>query len=461
MRILMLGWEYPPVKSGGLGTACYGLTKELSALGHDIIFVAPFAIASEKSRHLNLLDLSRYKIKNSSSLREQIVERLNLTADMKKHITYEFISSLLNPYLTEQKYSQELLTLAKYLRKKKNLRKIFQTLHDCEVLENDSIPDKNKQIYGANLLQEVYEYSLKAEKIAAQYDFDLIVAHDWMTFEAAVRIKRLTGKPFCAHIHATEFDRTGGNINKLIYDLELLGLREADTVIANSHFTKENCLKYYHIDPRKVMPIHLAMDKEEVSSAGNDFDPVKTGGEKFVLFLGRLTMQKGPEYFLRAAAKALQFSPEIRFIVAGSGEKFSALIELAAQLQIANRVFFTGFLEGENIRRVLKKADLFVMSSVAEPFGLVALEAVKANVPCIVSKTSGVSEILHHAGKVDFWDTDEMANQMVNILKYPSLADTLRVNAAHEVEAYTWSWTAQRTAQVYAKMIGQKELAYG
>jgi glycosyltransferase involved in cell wall biosynthesis len=279
-----------------------------------------------------------------------------------------------------------------------------------------------------------------------------------MTFEAAARIRKLTGKPFCAHIHATEFDRTGGNINRLIYDLELLGLRAADVVIANSHFTKENCLKFYHCDPRKVIPIHLAMDKAEVSAGKNEFDPVKSGSEKFVLFLGRLTMQKGPEYFLRAAAKAARFCPEMRFIVAGSGEKFSALIELAAQLKISAKVFFTGFLEGGDIRRVLQKADLFVMSSVAEPFGLVAMEAVKANVPCIVSKTSGVSEILHHVFKADFWDTDEIANQMVNVLKHSVLADTLRENAAREVEDYTWSWTARRTAQVYEQLRQKQEI---
>ena len=464
----MLGWEYPPVKSGGLGTACYGLTKELAALGHDIIFVAPFAITSEKSKHLNLLNLSKYRIKQDTrlSLKERILSQFKLTDDMKKHITYEFITSLLNPYLSEEtyrkKYSQELLELSKYLRSQKNLNKIFRTIDDYEIEYNEKEEAwDTKQIYGDNLLQEVYEYAVKAEKIAISYDFDLIVAHDWMTFEAAVRIKRLTGKPFCAHIHATEFDRTGGSVNQLIYDLEKLGLDEADMVVANSHFTKDGCIKYFQTNPRKIIPIHLAMDKDEVSSEYSDFDVPKSGNEKFVLFLGRLTMQKGPEYFLRAAAKAAKFCPDLRFIVAGSGEKFSALVELASHLKISAKVFFTGFLQGDDICRVLGKADLFVMSSVTEPFGLVALEAIKANVPCIVSKTSGVSEILSHVLKTDFWDTQEMANQIVNVMRYPSLSQTMRENAMREAEAYTWSWTAKRTAQVYAQMLGaKKEYSY-
>jgi len=465
----MLGWEYPPVKSGGLGTACYGLTKELAALGHDIVFVAPFAVTSEKSKHLNLLNLSKYRIKRDAKLglKERILSQLNLTEDMKKHITYEFITSLLNPYLSEetyrQKYSDELLKLARYLRSQKNLNKIFQTIDDYEIEYNEKENAVDaKQIYGDNLLQEVYEYAVKAERIALSYDFDLIVAHDWMTFEAAVRIKRLTGKPFCAHIHATEFDRTGGSVNQLIYNLEKLGLDEADIVVANSHFTKDGCIRHFHTNPRKIIPIHLAIDKDEVSAdEHSDFDVPKSGNEKYVLFLGRLTMQKGPEYFLRAAAKAIKFCPELRFIVAGSGEKFSALVEMASHLKISDKVFFTGFLQGDDIRRVLQKADLFIMSSVTEPFGLVALEAIKANVPCIVSKTSGVSEILSHVFKADFWDTQEMANQIVNIMRYPSLAQTMRENAAREAESYTWNWTAQRTAQVYVQMLGaKKECSY-
>ena len=455
MRILMLGWEYPPVKSGGLGTACYGLTKEMAALGHDIIFVAPYAVPSEKSRHLTLVNLHRYKVKaDISSLKDRILKKLNLTDEMKKHVTYEFISSLLNPYLSEetfrQKYSEKMLEIRNHiLTQKINISREVEN-YDIEYDEYDAgVMD----VYGQSLFQEVHDYALKAEHIAKKYDFDLIVAHDWMTFEAAVRIKKLTGKPYCAHIHATEFDRTGGNCNQLIYGLEYQGMHAADMIVANSHITKENCIKHFGIPAHKIVPVHLAIDKDEVSSAKESLPLNKKPGEKIVLFLGRLTMQKGPEYFLQAAAKAAKFYPQVRFIMAGNGEKMNDLIELASKLKISDKVFFTGFLQGEDIRKVLKMADLFILSSVAEPFGLVVLEAIKADVPCIISKTAGVAEILHHVLKVDYWDTLEMTNQMVNILKHNSLATELQANASLEAEEYTWDWTARRTLQVYDQLV--------
>lgn len=459
MRILMLGWEYPPVKSGGLGTACYGLTKELAALGQDIIFVAPYAVPSEKSRHLTLVNLHQYRVKaDITSLKDRILQKLNLTEEMKKHVTYEFISSLLNPYLSEetfrQKYSAKLLDIRnRILSQKINLSQEVDN-YDIEYAEQDpGVQD----IYGQSLFQEVNDYALKAEYIARRHTFDLIVAHDWMTFEAAVRIKKLTGKPYCAHIHATEFDRTGGNCNQLIYDLEYRGMHQADMIIANSHITKENCIRHFGIPSHKIVPVHLAIDKDEVSSDNIPLTINKKPGEKIVLFLGRLTMQKGPEYFLQAAAKTAKFYPQVRFIMAGNGEKMNSLIELAAHLHISDKVFFTGFLQGEDIRRVLKMSDLFVLSSVAEPFGLVVLEAIKANVPCIVSKTAGVAEILHHVFKVDHWDTMEMANQIVNILKYDSLAQEMEKNASTEAETYTWDWTARRTLQVYEQLVSHQK----
>lgn len=458
MRILMLGWEYPPVKSGGLGTACYGLTKELAALGQDIIFVAPYAVPSEKSRHLTLVNLHQYRVKaDITSLKDRILKKINLSEDMKKHVTYEFISSLLNPYLSEetfrQKYSEKMLDIRNaILSQKINLSREVDN-YDIEFSEQDA---GVQDIYGQSLFQEVNDYAFKAEYIAKRHDFDLIVAHDWMTFEAAVRIKKQTGKPYCAHIHATEFDRTGGNINQLIYDLERRGMHEADMVIANSHITKENCIKYYDVPASKIVPVHLAIDKEEVASETVSLPLNKKPGEKVVLFLGRLTMQKGPEYFLQAAAKAAKFYPQVKFIMAGNGEKMNALIEMASHLHISDKVFFTGFLQGEDIRRVLKMADLFILSSVAEPFGLVVLEAIKADVPCIVSKTAGVAEILHHVFKVDHWDTMEMANQMVNIFKYNSLAKEMATNASTEAEVYTWDWTARRTLQVYEQLVSHQ-----
>jgi glycosyltransferase involved in cell wall biosynthesis len=274
-----------------------------------------------------------------------------------------------------------------------------------------------------------------------------------MTFEAAVRIKKKTGKPLCVHIHATEIDRTGANVNQLIYDLERLGLHEADVVIANSRLTKQNCVMHFGVDPQRIIPIHLAIDNDEVNHDHLDGLMEKKPGEKFVLFLGRITMQKGPEYFLRAAAKALKVFPNIKFIMAGSGEKLDAMKMLVQQLKIEDNVLFPGFLQGDEIRQLLKVSDLFVLSSVSEPFGLVVLEAIKAGLPCIISKTTGVSEILDHVLKVDFWDTREMANKIVACLKYETLATVLRDYATKEADKYNWNWTAKRTLAVYEALL--------
>jgi glycosyltransferase involved in cell wall biosynthesis len=452
----MLGWEYPPVKSGGLGTACYGLTKELAALGQDIIFVSPFGIVSEKSKHLSLVSLRNYKIRGDvRSLKERILSKLNLTEDMKKHITYEFISSLLTPYLNEESYkkmhSKKLMEIRKLLTEKD--LQLINRENEQYLVEYEANDDNSGEVYGPNLFQEVHDYSIKAEYVASQYDFDLIVAHDWMTFEAAVRIKKKTGKPLCVHIHATEIDRTGANVNQLIYDLERLGLHEADVVIANSRLTKQNCVMHFGVDPQRIIPIHLAIDNDEVNHDHLDGLMEKKPGEKFVLFLGRITMQKGPEYFLRAAAKALKVFPNIKFIMAGSGEKLDAMKMLVQQLKIEDNVLFPGFLQGDEIRQLLKVSDLFVLSSVSEPFGLVVLEAIKAGLPCIISKTTGVSEILDHVLKVDFWDTREMANKIVACLKYETLATVLRDYATKEADKYNWNWTAKRTLAVYEALL--------
>lgn len=457
MKILMLGWEYPPIKSGGLGTACYGLTKELAALGQDIIFVSPFGVQSDKSRHLNLVSLRNYKIKGDfRSLKDKILSKLHLTEKMKKHITYEFISSLLSPYLNENDYNKkysEVLRNVRNLLSVEDFKNISKEFDAYAVEYQETNETNNGDVYGPNLFQEVHEYSIKAEFIADHHDFDLIVAHDWMTFEAAVRIKKKTGKPLCVHIHATEIDRTGMHVNPLIYNLEKEGLNKADIVIANSRMTKQNCIIHFGVDPRKIIPIHLAIDKEEVSHDHLTSWLDKKPHEKIVLFLGRMTMQKGPEYFLRAAAKALRVSPNLRFIMAGTGEKLDAMKNFAGQLKIADKVLFPGFLEGDEIRKLLKISDLFVLSSVSEPFGLVVLEAIKAGLPCIVSKTAGVSEILEHVLKVDFWDTKEMANKMVNCLRYASLLHSLKENSSKEAEKYNWSWTAKKTAAAYEALV--------
>lgn len=460
----MFGWEYPPVKSGGLGTACYGLSKEIAAMGHDIIFIAPYAIKSELSQHLDLISTRKYRLRlNFKEISRRIVEKLKLPSLMKKHVTYEFVDSLLTPYLTEKSYKKKISAEQEYIKNKiqESNNELGKMVESYEVIYDKNIKsDFTDDVYGKNLMEEVKNYSMKAEAVARGHDYELIVAHDWMTFEAAIRAKYISGKPLAVHIHATEFDRTGGSgVNQAVYDLERWGMEEADIVIANSYVTKDNCVKYYGINPEKIIPVHLAIDDEQVKIDSKEIAVFKKANEKVVLFLGRMTMQKGPEYFLKAAAKALKFLPDIRIVMAGSGDKLEEMIDLAAELGIADRTFFTGFLKGDDIQRIFKMTDLFVLSSIAEPFGLVVLEAIKSGVPCLVSNRAGVAEVLSHVLKVNFWDIDDMADKMVSVLKHNALHQNLKEFSESEANEITWRKTAEKTIEAYS-LIAKKEYAY-
>lgn len=418
MKILMFGWEYPPVKSGGLGTACYGLTKAMARLGAEITMVVPKAIKSEFSAHLNLIDGQNIKI------------------DTKK-IKYFEIDSLLTPYLTEDIYTEK-----------------YKVSHKASVGESEE--QEITPIYGRNLFEEVARFAFRAGLIATLDNYDLIVCHDWMTVDAALHAQAIIHKPVCLHMHATEFDRTGGHPNQFIYDIELRGMRRADLIVANSNFTKDNCVNHFGIDPNKIIPVHLAVEHEDYKMDESRFQR----RTKNVLFIARLTVQKGPEYFVRAAKLALEFDPDLRFIMAGDGDSFTRMIHMAADLGISDKIFFTGFLNEKQAQEVFRIADLFVMTSVAEPFGLTVLEAIRSGVPCIVPKTCGTAEILSHVIKIDFWDVNELANNIVSIMKYPVLHQELRDNSYRESASITWENTAQRTLEVYNRLVPKGELVY-
>lgn len=416
----MFGWEYPPVKSGGLGTACYGLTKAMAELGAEITLVVPKAINSEFSTHLNLTDGKNLKIKNN-------------------FIKFYEINSLLDAYINEEIYEEKYSQWA-------------------DILKEDEAEEKkenNSSVYGKNLFQEVARFARRAAAVAMQEDFDLIVCHDWMTVDAGLLAKSISGKPLSMHIHATEFDRTGGNPNQRIYDIEKRGLEQADQIIANSFITRENCINHFNISPEKIVPVHLAIDQENYDKKNQ---PLQR--EKYVLFLARMTIQKGPEYFLKAAQLALKFDPNIRFIMAGSGHDLPRMIHLAADLGISHKVAFTGALNSKKAREAYRIADLFVMTSVAEPFGLTILEAVRSGIPCIAPKTAGISEIMTHIIKVDFWDIYDLANNIVSVLKYPVLHEELKNNSYQESNSITWKKTAQKTMDAYKKIARKEVSAY-
>ncbi len=386
MKVLMFGWEFPPVSSGGLGTACYGLTKALSSKGVDITLVLPSAAD---------IDADFVKVIGANTLKIRKVD------------------SILMPYLNSASYYS---TYQKVTRQ--------------------------NAIYGRNLFQEVSRYTEAAAGIAEEEDFDIIHCHDWMTFGAGIRAKQVSKKPLVVHIHATEFDRTGGNgVHQHVYDIEREGMHKADKVVAVSNFTKQKILQHYGVQPQKVAVVHNGVELDRRENAYSK--------EKMVLFLGRITLQKGPDYFLYAAKRALEIDKDIRFVIAGSGDMEPLIVEKAAELGIADKVLFAGFLEGEKVREAYQKASLYVMPSVSEPFGLTPLEAMNNRTPVIISRQSGVSEVISHCLKVDFWDVNQIANQMISVLRYSELQQELSDNASAEVRKFNWASPAEKCISIY------------
>ena len=388
MKVLMFGWEFPPMSSGGLGTACYGLTKSLSKKGVEIVFVVPYSFSEGNVDFLRLVSAGNVKIRK--------------------------VGSLLQPYMTSAEYRKS--------------------------LGKSPVPN----IYGSSLFDEVHRYTLAAEKIAEEESFDVIHCHDWMTFGAGVRAKRKKNKPLVLHVHATEFDRTGGHhVNQYVYDLERYGMHRADRIIAVSNLTKDKIIT------EKINVVHNAVDIPHYY-ADENFEIKKT--DKVVLFLGRITLQKGPDYFIYAAKKVLEHEKNVKFVVAGTGDMEPFIIEKAAELGIADKVLYTGFLNQHEVDRAYKMADVYVMPSVSDPFGITALEAMKNKAPVVVSKQSGVSEVIKHCFKVDFWDVNEISNTIIALLRYKSLHETLKDNAYFEVKKFSWDVPAQRCIEVYREI---------
>ncbi len=429
MKVLMLGWEFPPFISGGLGTACYGLTKGLSQLGVDIKFVLPKMVDSQYTTHVKLLTPENIS-RNSA-----IFSRFQSLSGVRFHS----IQSPLQPYETPSSYQQ----------------RIEETLYQKRIsTQSDGIEHGplSGMDYSGDLYTEVHRYAAIVAELASQEQIDLIHAHDWMTFPAGVAAANMTGKPLVVHVHSTEFDRSGEHVNQMIYDIEREGTTRADRVIAVSHFTRNILIERYSIDPNKIQVVHNGVDRN-----GNGSWPLAETGikrdEKIVLFLGRITMQKGPEYFLQAAKRVLEKVDNVKFVMAGSGDLMHRSVEMAAGLGIGNKVLFTGFLRGDAVRKIYKMADLYVMPSVSEPFGIVPLEALENDVPVIISKQSGVSEVLVHALKVDFWDVQEIANKIVAVLKYPPLQMTLRNYGNFEVRRLRWKDAAQKCKNIYEDVL--------
>jgi glycogen synthase len=307
--------------------------------------------------------------------------------------------------------------------------------------------------YGEDLMAEVGRYGLAAASIAAQRRFDIIHSHDWMTIPAGLAAKKKSGRPFVLHVHALEFDRSGEQVNQEIYDLERSGMEAADAAIAVSHYTKNMMVDGYGIPPGKITVVHNAVSRSEGAGYRPRREAPPGEAEKTVLFLGRITFQKGPDYFVEAARKVLKEMPMVTFVMAGAGDMMPRIVERVAELGIGRRFRFTGFLRDTEVERIFARSDLYVMPSVSEPFGITPLEAMMYDVPVIISKQSGVAEILRHALTVDFWDVDELANKIIAVLKYPPLAGELVGKAREELKTILWEGAARRIAAVYEKLM--------
>jgi glycosyltransferase involved in cell wall biosynthesis len=286
--------------------------------------------------------------------------------------------------------------------------------------------------------------------IAQDVDFDVIHAHDWLTFPAGIAAKQASGKPLVIHVHATDFDRSGGNVNPNVYSIEKQGMDAADTIITVSNLTRKIVIEKYGIKPQKVITVYNAVEPYQ----HNNKPTVNCGfDEKIVTFLGRITMQKGPEYFIEAANLVLKRMDNVRFVMAGSGDMMNKMIRKAAQLKITNKFHFTGFLKGDDVYQMYRMSDVYIMPSVSEPFGISPLEAMQAGVPVIISKQSGAAEILSNAIKLDFWDVEAMADAIYGIIKYPALSKTLARNGRKESHQLKWKDSACAVKHVYKKSI--------
>jgi len=439
MRVLMLGWEYPPYISGGLGTACEGLTKGLAKLGVEILFVIPKVYGGEDAPHMALYDSYLGKMSGPDLKRAVLLAKDDDDDDLKNNIIKHEVPAALKPYWRPEDFKNYIA----------NLPAIKQDEEIDEASTKKNKKQKRKPAgskYGKNIFQEV---SLYAENVLATMqneDFDLIHAHDWMTYPAGLALKKATGKPLIVHVHSLEYDRSGKNVDPRIFAIERMGVTESDAVIAVSKYTKSIVSREHHVPLDKIHVVYNGISPKKVIE---HYTKDRFNNNKVVLFLGRVTFQKGPEYFIEAASRVIPFVPNALFVMAGTGDLLPKMINRVNQLGIQNNVHFAGFLKGKEVDRMLSIADLYIMPSVSEPFGISALEAVYFDTPSIISYQSGAAEVLQHALKFDYWDVDTLSDYIVNALQYDELRQEMAQHSKQELKKLRWEASARSALAVY------------
>lgn len=419
MQILMFGWEFPPRISGGLGTACYGITRGLTELGHKILFVMPHSGTETPAGIVEPVDTAITALAPDDGIESAPWKGIELC----------MVAAMLRPYLQSPSY-RSILTGAAASR-----------------------PAHSSASYGGDLIAESIRYGKAAGAVARSRRFDIIHAHDWMSVFAGIEAKEAAGRPLVLHIHSLEFDRAGEKIDRAIYDIERHGMDRADRIIAVSNYTRGMITDRYGIDPEKIAVIHNAVLHDNVMYAGG---ARKNAKRKVVLFLGRVTLQKGPDYFIEAASLVLRELPEVTFVMAGDGDLLPRMVERVAELGIGRSFHFTGFLTAQEVKRMYALADLYVMPSVSEPFGIAPLEALCYGVPVIISRNSGVLEVLRHVIKVDFWDAAQIADKIIAILRRPALAAHMVAEAREEIRHIGWDGVAEKIQGVYHSLMSRQ-----
>ena len=428
MRVLMFGWEFPPHIAGGLGTACEGIVKGLAYNGVETLFVMPNASGDEDQSATTILNASDVAVRNVSNTVEEFINK----------VKFFYVDSNIVPYVDPDEYYDAI--------EKMKAKGVDQTT----IGFGQKFKFSGK--YGANLMEEVSRYAQVGGTIAMEHvdEFDIIHAHDWLTYLAGIAAKELTGKPLVVHVHATSYDRGDEkHIDTRVLDIETRGMQAADRVVTVSDLTRNIVINKYHIDPAKVVTVHNAVD----FSGREDISVERGVKDKVVTFLGRITFQKGPEYFIDAAAKVLKRTKNVRFVMAGSGDLMNRAIQQVARLGISDRFHFTGFLRGADVQKMFALSDVYIMPSVSEPFGISPLEAMRTGVPSIISFQSGAAEILKYALKVDFWDVDALADDIYALVSYPALTEFASKQGYDEVNELKWNGATAKLKKVYESLI--------
>lgn len=415
----MFGWEFPPHILGGLGTASYGITKGIAQNGDmDITFVIPKPWGDEPKEYAKIIGA-------------------NCTPVAWRDVNWDYVQGRIGNVMDPQLYYD----LRDHIYSDFN----YMNTNDLGCIEfSGRYPD--------NLLEEINNYSIVAGVIARTIPCDIIHAHDWLTYPAGIHAKQVTGKPLVIHVHATDFDRSRGHVNPTVFNIERDGMIHADHIITVSNLTRRTVIEHYGIPPEKVTTVHNAV--EPLSQEYLEIKPPHKH-DKVVAFLGRITMQKGPEYFVEAAAQVLHKMHNVQFVMAGSGDMMEKMINLAAKRDIADRFHFTGFLKGKQVYEMLAASDVYIMPSVSEPFGISPLEAMQMGVPSIISKQSGCAEILDNVIKVDYWDTNAIADAVYSILMYPAMYKQLRDHGRDEVGRIVWKKAGAKIIDIYKRLVNQ------